>query len=64
MIVNGEPPPDAKVVDWDAVKAKSAKEIPVGKTYTLTWVSLRLPEMRLTTRISLKNPANAASPPG
>jgi hypothetical protein len=46
------------------VKTEAAKKIPVGKTYTLTWVSLRLPEMRLTVRISLKDPGNAASPPG
>jgi hypothetical protein len=45
------------------VRAEAAKKIPVGKTYTLTWDSLRLPEMRLTTRISLKNPAGSASPP-
>jgi hypothetical protein len=64
VIVDGAPPVEAVEVDWDAVKAESEKEIPVGKTYTLTWVSLRLPEMRLTTRISLKTPATAAAPPG
>jgi hypothetical protein len=63
-IVDGDPPPDVVEVDWGMVKAEAAKKIPVGKTYTLTWVSLRLPEMRLTTRISLKDPANTASPPG
>jgi hypothetical protein len=63
-IVDGDPPPEAKPVDWGMVKTEAAQEIPVGKTYTLTWVSLRLPEMRLTTRISLKNPANPAFPPG
>jgi hypothetical protein len=57
-------PPEAVEVDWGLVKAEAAKKIPVGKTYTLTWVSLRLPEMRLTTRISLKDPANTAAPPG
>jgi hypothetical protein len=45
------------------VRAEAAKKIPVGKTYTLTRVSLRLPEMRLTTRISLKNPSKSTSPP-
>jgi hypothetical protein len=64
VIVEEGPPVDAGEVDWGLVKAESEKEIPVGKTYTLTWVSLRLPEMRLTTRISLKNPANRAFPPG
>jgi hypothetical protein len=64
VIVDGDPPVEAVEIDWDAVKVEAAKKIPVGKTYTLTWVSLRLPEMRLTTRISLKDPANAASPPG
>jgi hypothetical protein len=63
-IVEEGPPVDAGGVDWGLVRAEAAKEIPVGKTYPLTWVSLRLPEMRLTTRISLKDPANAASPPG
>jgi hypothetical protein len=64
VIVEGDPPPEAVEVDWRMVRAEAAKKIPVGKTYTLTWVSLRLPEMRLTTRISLKDPADAASPPG
>jgi hypothetical protein len=63
-IVEEGPPSDAGEVHWGMVRAEAAKKIPVGKTYTLTWVSLRLPEMRLTTRISLKDPANAASPPG
>jgi hypothetical protein len=63
-IVEEGPPVDAVEVDWGLVKVEAAKKIPVGKTYTLTWVSLRLPEMRLTTRISLKDPVDAASPPG
>jgi hypothetical protein len=63
-IIDGEPPPEAKPVDWNVVKAEAAKDIPVDGTYTLTWNSPRLPEKRLTTRISLKNPANAAFPPG
>jgi hypothetical protein len=62
VIVEGVPA--AGVVDWDAVKVEAAKEIPVGKTYTLTWVSLRLPEMRLKVQILLRNPAHRASPPG
>jgi hypothetical protein len=63
-IIDGEPPPEAKPVDWDAVKAESRREIPVTGTYTLTWISLKQPELRLTARISLKNPANRAFPPG
>jgi hypothetical protein len=63
-IIDGEPPPGAKLIDWDAVKAEAAKEIPIAGTYTLTWDSLRQPEMRLTTQISLKNPANRAFLPG
>jgi hypothetical protein len=63
-IIDGEPPPEAKPVDWDAVKAESRKEIPVTGTYTLTWVSFRQPKLRLTARISLKNPANRVFPPG
>jgi hypothetical protein len=51
-------------VDWGMVKAEAGKEIPAAGTYTLSWVSLRLPEMRLTTRISLKNVAHRGSPPG
>jgi hypothetical protein len=62
--LDGEPPPEAKPVDWDLVKAEAAKEIPVDGTYILSWDSLRLPEKRLTTRISLKNPASRAFPPG
>jgi hypothetical protein len=64
VIIDGEPPPEAKPVDWDAVKAESRKEIPVDGTYTLSWDSLRQPELRLTTRISLKNTAKSAFPPG
>jgi hypothetical protein len=63
-IVEEGPPVGAVEVDWGMVKVEAAKKIPVGKTYTLTWVSLRLPDMRLTTRISLRNPAIAAVPPG
>jgi hypothetical protein len=63
-IIAGEPPPEAKAVDWDLVKAESRKEIPAAGTYTLSWDSLRQPDMRLTTRISLKNLANPAFPPG
>jgi hypothetical protein len=63
-IVEEGPPVGAGEVDWGMVKAEAAKKIPVGKTYTLTWVSLRLPGMRLTTRISLKDPTDSASPPG
>jgi hypothetical protein len=63
-IVDGEPPSDAGEVDWGLVRAESEKEIPEDGTYTLSWVSLRLPEMRLTTRISLKNVAHRGSPPG
>jgi hypothetical protein len=64
VIIDGVPPPEAGEVDWGMVKAEAGKEIPAAGTYTLTWVSLRLPDMRLTTRISLKDPVNAASPPG
>jgi hypothetical protein len=64
VIVEGAPPVDAVVVDWDAVKVEAAREIPASGTYVLTWVSLRQPELRLTVRISLKDAANAASPPG
>jgi hypothetical protein len=63
-IVEEGPPSDAGEVDWGMVKAESEKEIPEDGTYTLSWVSLRLPEMRLTTRISLKNVAHRGSPPG
>jgi hypothetical protein len=63
-IIDGEPPLEAKAVDWAAVKAESRKEIPVTGTYTLTWDSLRQPELRLTARISLKNPAKSAFSPG
>jgi hypothetical protein len=64
VIVEGEPPMGAVEVDWDAVKVEAAKEIPTSGTYVLTWVSLRQPEVRLTVRISLKNPSARASPPG
>jgi hypothetical protein len=63
-ILDGEPLPEAKTVDWNLVKAEAGKEIPVDGTYTVSWDSLRVPEKRLTTRISLKNPANRAFPPG
>jgi hypothetical protein len=63
-IVDGAPPMGAVEVDWDAVKVEAAKEIPTSGAYVLTWVSLRQPELRLTVRISLRNPAIAAFPPG
>jgi hypothetical protein len=63
-IIEGEPPPEAKAVDWDAVKAEAAKEIPIAGTYTLSWDSPRQPALRLNTRILLKNPAKSAFPPG
>jgi hypothetical protein len=63
-IIDGEPPPKAKPVDWGVVKAEAAKDIPVARTYILSWDSLRVPELRLTSRISLRNQANPAFPPG
>jgi hypothetical protein len=63
-ILSGDPPPDAKPLDWDAVKTEAGKEIPADGTYALSWNSLRQPEKRLNTRISLKNPAKSALPPG
>jgi hypothetical protein len=59
-----QPPPEAKPVDWDAVTAEAAKDIPVARTYTSVWDSLRVPELRLTSRISLRTPVNSAFPPG
>jgi hypothetical protein len=46
------------------VNAEAAKEIPTTGTYTLVWDSLRVPELRLTSRITLRTPANSAFPPG
>jgi hypothetical protein len=63
-IIDGEPPLEAKPVDWNVVNAEAAKDIPVARTYTLVWDSLRVPELRLTSRITLRNPANSAFPPG
>jgi hypothetical protein len=64
QIIDGDPPPDAKPLDWDTVKTEAAKEIPADGTYALSWDSPRQPEKRLNTRISLKNPAKSAHPPG
>jgi hypothetical protein len=63
-IVDGEPGAGAKPLDWELVRAESRKDIPADGTYTLTWISLRQPGKRLTTRITLRNPANPAFPPG
>jgi hypothetical protein len=63
-VLDGEPPPEAKAIDWNIVKSEAAKDIPAEGTYTLSWDSLRVPELRLNTRILLKNPANRAFPPG
>jgi hypothetical protein len=63
VIVDGAPV-EAVGVDWGMVKAEAAKEIPTSGTYVLTWISLRQPNLRLTVRISLRNPVNAAFPPG
>jgi hypothetical protein len=40
-IVAGEPPPEAKEVDWDAVEAEAAKPVPPGVVYKLSWGSPR-----------------------
>jgi hypothetical protein len=55
-IIGEEPPPEAKAVDWDSVKAEAAKEIPVDGTYTLSWANYSS-AIKLTTRITLKDPA-------
>jgi hypothetical protein len=63
-IIDGEPPPDAKEVDWAMVVADANKPVPYHMTYKLTWGSLRLPGMTLDTRVSRKNPPKPAAPPG
>jgi hypothetical protein len=40
-ILAGEPPPEAKEVDWDAVEAEAAKPVPAGMVYKLSWGSPR-----------------------
>ncbi|MDR1468823.1 MAG: hypothetical protein LBT00_05970 [Spirochaetaceae bacterium] len=40
-ILAGEPPPEAKEVDWDAVAAEAAKPVPAGMVYKLSWGSPR-----------------------
>jgi hypothetical protein len=41
VILPGEPPPEAKAVDWAWVVEMARKKIPAAKTYELTWVSPR-----------------------
>jgi hypothetical protein len=63
-ILDGEPPECAKAVDWGAVKAEADKAAPAAVIYTLTWDSLRLPGIVLTSGSSRKIPPSPVFPPG
>ncbi|MDR0637753.1 MAG: hypothetical protein LBG27_02425 [Spirochaetaceae bacterium] len=57
------PPESAKEVDWEAVNVEADKPIPADTTYTLTWVSPRLPGVTITTVVSVKNAPKPPPPP-
>jgi hypothetical protein len=61
-ILEGEPPDWTKTVDWEAVNAEADKPMPADTTYTLTWVSPRLPGVTITTEISVKNVPKSPPP--
>ncbi|MDR1470199.1 MAG: transposase [Spirochaetaceae bacterium] len=63
-ILDGEPPPEAKEVDWEMVTAEAKKPIPAVMGYTLSWDSLRLAVCEAKTSFSPKNQPNPAFPPG
>jgi hypothetical protein len=63
-ILEGEPPVDAKEVDWEMVKEKAKTEIPEGVTYELSWDSPRDEGITLKMSSSRKNPPKPAAPTG
>jgi hypothetical protein len=63
-ILEGEPPVDAKEVDWAAVDAEADKEIPAAIIYELSWDSPRLAGMTEKLRFSFKTAPATASPSG
>ena len=62
-ILDGEPPKDAKEVDWAVVDKSANTPLPGAMAYTLTWSSLRSPGMTMTTSFSALNTAKTKSPP-
>jgi hypothetical protein len=64
VILAGDPPPDAKAVDWDALEAEAAKEMPKVASYTMSWDCPRSSKWEAKTSFSPKNQPNPATPPG
>jgi hypothetical protein len=64
VILAGEPPESAKALDWDAVEAEAAKEIPEIAAYSMSWDCPRSAKWEAKTSFSPKNIASPANPPG
>jgi hypothetical protein len=63
-ILSGEPPADAKEVDWEKVEADAKAEIPADTTYKLSWGSPRQPGIALEMGSVRKELPKPAAPPG
>jgi hypothetical protein len=63
-ILVGDPPPDAKAVDWAAVEAMARKKIPAALTYELAWGSPRRAGGTEKVRFSFKTAPVSTDPPG
>ena len=63
-VLDGEPPEGAEEVDWGAVEAVAKTEIPKVFAYKLSWDSLWLDGVTITTGVSAGNAAQFAPPPG
>jgi hypothetical protein len=64
VILAGDPPPEAKAVDWDAVEAEADKEMPKVASYAMSWGCPRSSKWEAKTSFSPKNQPNPATPPG
>ncbi|MDR0638696.1 MAG: hypothetical protein LBG27_07335, partial [Spirochaetaceae bacterium] len=61
VILDGEPPEDAEMVDWAAIDKSANTPVAGAMAYILRWASLRSPGMTITTRFSAHNAAKPAS---
>jgi hypothetical protein len=63
-ILVGDPPPDAKAVDWKWVEEKAKTKIPAAMTYELAWASPRRAGGTVKVRFSFKTAPVSAHSPG
>ncbi|MDR1469153.1 MAG: transposase [Spirochaetaceae bacterium] len=63
-ILAGEPPPEAKEVDWAVVEAEASKPIPEGMVYKVSWGSPRPAGMGSEAPFSPQFTFSSVFPPG